>query len=164
MNQYAIPGIMDTSITPTIQVVEKVKEWVEALRNGRDHNGDDLKTVETINGKLDRMMELQKSPLYVATQITVCKRLLKCLERKCKRNELRRKDILDRKQKRSLQENSRSSKEDTDGEDSEDETEILDPVLFNVLKSVEHKMDKTLEEIKGKYDESEIQLSKLVRL
>ena len=105
MSQSAIPGIQDTSITPIIQVVQKLEDWIVALKEGRDHKGDELKTVEVIDTKLKKMIQLKESPLYLATQIERSKRLRECLEREKARNDKRREEIkqkaLDRKESNS---------------------------------------------------------------
>jgi hypothetical protein len=146
-----------------------------------DPNEDDVNNVEAVGGNLDEMIELEDSPLYIATQITVLNRLLPCLERQCERNKIKRKEILKRKRKEKAEKGTLpkkkshgskegagkedSSDDEEDSSDEDDETEeIEDPVLYHVLKSIKPGMDRTLKEIEGTYDKSEIQLKKLVTL
>jgi len=175
MNQYAIPGIGDNSITPTLPVIEKIEDWVEALRSGRDHNGNKLKTVKAINDKLSKMVDLKNSPLYLATQIERCGRIHKCLERKRERDDARRKQLSTKRKEQEMIRKSNTNSVEEESDDSDDnqsnledkkreEDMILDSVLLDVLNAVAPGMGRMKERLNGKYDEAEVKLCKLVGL
>jgi len=141
MNTQAIPGIGDNAITHSIEVIAKTEDWVEALDSGRDCTRKEQQTVETIQKKISRMAEHKMSPLYLATHIRRCEKARACLERQAKRNDMKRKEIRERRrQKKSCgvqeEESSDSNDSDSDQLQSDDEHELKDSILLDVLKAI----------------------------
>lgn len=69
--EYALEdaSIIDATDTETQQVVKESKKWLKHLRDGRDLNGKELKTIDEIDKALEDEANYRKSDEYRAVQI-----------------------------------------------------------------------------------------------
>jgi hypothetical protein len=130
----AIPGIADNSITETIEVLLKVDEWVDALLDGRNHQGQLLKDEDDIDEHTKKLADHQNSDLYVARQLKFFNRVESCLEKRKNKNH---------------------------GDENKEAEITKDSILLNVLAAIKPGRLSKQNELNGRYKDEDLVLNEL---
>ncbi|GFH55097.1 hypothetical protein CTEN210_11573 [Chaetoceros tenuissimus] len=80
--EYALEdaSIIDATDTETQKVVKEANKWLFHLRNGRDPNGKELKTMDEIDKALEDEANYRKSDEYRAVEITRHEKMIELCE------------------------------------------------------------------------------------
>ena len=82
IQEYAYGNVKETSSTPTIPVIKNTLDWIDDLKNGREANGEILKTTDGIDSALAEEKARKSSTLYKLKKLKVQD---KCLNLLCNR-------------------------------------------------------------------------------
>ena len=138
MENSAIPGMIDNSITPPIDVIGIISKWVRALHMGQDDKGRELKNVESVDDFVTAIAEHKNSDQYLATQCKFLDRLEECLVKAKTRNDERR-----------TRDGIASNMDDTE----------KDSILLDVLLAIKPGRHSKKSELEGKFRDDELILN-----
>ena len=93
MNELAIEGVPDTSVSLTIQVIAELNEWANSIVNGYNEKGKKNYSKKDIEDFTTNLSKRRRDPKYIATQLKVLKRLEKVLDKKRTRDTRTKKKV-----------------------------------------------------------------------
>jgi hypothetical protein len=79
IQEYAYGKVKETSSTPTIPVIKNSLDWIDDLKNGREANGEILKTTDGIDSALAEEKARKSSTLYKLKKLKVQDKCLNLL-------------------------------------------------------------------------------------
>jgi 5'-3' exonuclease len=163
--EYAIEGIIDATDEPSLEVVSKTLEWIRDIRNGRDKNGAELKSLDTIEQALRDDAEYKCSKIYMAKKIKVHEEFAKLCEgfefRKMKNGE---DDVQDTEIEMEVDADGTILNVDKGSkEDNAHNGLFPEPIVLPVIKATEGKRNAKKIELALEYDFDQIPINVLAK-